>query len=71
MRGNASRALELAQEDWKTQREPRDARVVLEAAIAAKNPEAAKPVLDWMRDTGIEDWYLRKLAAVLGGGGAK
>jgi len=64
-------ALRLAVSNWRLQREPRDARAVLEAAIAAKKPEAAKPVLDWMQQTGIEDWYLRKLAAVLGGGGAK
>ena len=64
-------ALKLAVSNWRLQREPRDARAVLESAIAAKKPEAAKPVLDWMQQTGIEDWYLRKLAAVLGGGGAK
>ena len=44
---------------------------MLEAAIAAKKPEAAKPVLEWMQQTGIEDWYLRKLAASLAGGGGK
>src|SRR5262249_3939884 len=46
--GNAERALELAQSNWQVQREPRDARIVLEAAIAAKQPAAAQPVLDWM-----------------------
>lgn len=64
-------ALRLAVSNWRLQREPRDARAVLEAAIAAKNPDAAKPVLDWMQQTGIEDWYLRKLAAVLANGSAK
>ncbi len=58
-------ALKLAQSNWRVQREPRDARALLEAAVAAKKPEAAKPVLDWMAQTGIEDWYLRKLAARL------
>lgn len=64
-------ALRLAISNWRLQREPRDARAVLEAAIAAKKPEAAKPVLEWMQQTGIEDWYLRKLAASLAGGGVK
>lgn len=56
-------ALRLAQSNWRLQREPRDARAVLEAALAAQKPAAAKPVIDWLAETGIEDWYLRKLAA--------
>ncbi len=55
-------ALRLAQSNWKVQREPRDARVLLEAAVATRQPEAAQPVIDWMRETHIEDWYLQRLA---------
>jgi len=55
-------ALRLAQSNWRIQREPRDARVLLEAAIASRQPEAAQPVLDWMAETHIEDWYLQRLA---------
>jgi Tfp pilus assembly protein PilF len=55
-------ALRLAQSNWRIQREPRDARVLLEAAIASRQPEAAQPVLDWMAETHIEDWYLQQLA---------
>ncbi len=55
-------ALKLAQSNWRVQREPRDARVLLEAALALRRPEAAQPVLDWMAQTRIEDWYLRRLA---------
>ena len=55
-------ALRLAQNNWRVQREPRDARVLLEAALALRRPEAAQPVLDWMRQTNIEDSYLRRLA---------
>lgn len=64
-------ALRLAVSNWRVQREPRDARALLEAAIASKKTEAAKPVLEWMRQTGIEDSVLRKLAATLGAGDAK
>jgi tetratricopeptide (TPR) repeat protein len=65
-------ALRLAQSNWRVQREPRDARALLEAALAANKPAAAKPVLDWMEMTAIEDWYLRKIAAQLASlGGAK
>ena len=58
-------ALKLAESNWRVQREPRDARVLLDAAIAANRPDAARPVLDWITQTGIEDWYLRRLAAKL------
>ncbi|MDX1656091.1 MAG: hypothetical protein R3310_12845, partial [Candidatus Competibacteraceae bacterium] len=49
------RALELALENWRTQREPWDARLVLEAALAADQPAAARSVLDWIKETGLED----------------
>ena len=60
-----AQALRLAQSNWRIQREPRDARVLLEAAIAARQPDAAQPVLDWMAQTRIEDWYLQRLSAQL------
>ena len=55
-------ALRLAQSNWKVQREPRDARVLLEAAVALRQPVSAQPVLDWMAQSRIEDWYLQRLA---------
>lgn len=47
-------ALELARRNWATQREPADARLLLEAALAADDPAAAQPVLDWRERTGLE-----------------
>ena len=38
-----------------------------EAAVAARAPQAARPVLDWMRTTGIEDVALHRLAERLEG----
>jgi hypothetical protein len=64
--GDAKRALVIARENWKVQREPRDARVLLEAAVAAGNREAAGPVLDWLARSRHEDPVLRRLAAQLG-----
>ncbi|HEV7821513.1 MAG TPA: hypothetical protein VGO84_10060 [Burkholderiales bacterium] len=55
-------ALQLAQSNWQIQKEPRDARVLLEAAVALRRPAAAQPVIDWMTRTRIEDWYLQRLA---------
>jgi len=59
---DAPTALRLAQSNWQIQKEPRDARVLLEAATALKQPQAAQPVLDWMAQTHIEDWYLQRVA---------
>lgn len=55
-------ALRLAQANWETQREPADARILLEAALAAEAPAAARPVMAWMTRTGIEDARLATLA---------
>jgi hypothetical protein len=55
-------ALKLAQSNWRVQREPRDARVLLDAAVALRRPEAAQPVLDWMAQSRVEDWYLQRQA---------
>ena len=63
----AARALELARQNYAVQREPADARVLLEAAIAARQPAAAAPVLDWMKSTGIESQRLQALALQLRG----
>ena len=57
------RALELARANWQVQREPADARILLEAAAAAGQPQAAEPALAWLRDNGVEDARLRALAA--------
>ncbi len=62
----AKRALELAAKNWAEQREPADARILLEAAAAARQPAAAAPVLKWMADAGIESVVLKQLAAQLG-----
>lgn len=59
---DAQRALPLAQANWNVQREPADARILLESALAAKNPPAAQPVLDWMKINHVEDFHLQQLA---------
>lgn len=65
LRGDADAALAAAVENWTSQREPRDARALLEAARAARQPAAAAPVLEWLRRTGFEDARLHQLAAEL------
>ncbi len=65
VQGDAGRALRLALANWRVQREPRDARAVLEAALAAGNAAAARPVLQWMAANHIADVRLGALAAQL------
>lgn len=62
---NPAKALRLAQENWKVQLEPRDARILLEAALAVRDPGAAQPVLQWLSESRHEDPVLRQLAARL------
>jgi hypothetical protein len=64
LRGDAAAALRLAQENYAVQREPRDARVLLESAVAAGQRAAAKPAIDWLQRSGFEDRHLRELAGL-------
>jgi Tfp pilus assembly protein PilF len=68
VRGQPQKALPLAQENYALQKEPADARALLEAAVAAHQPAAAEPVLKWMTESGIESVTLDALARTLKGG---
>ena len=57
----------LASANYALQREPADARVLLEAAVAAREPAAAEPALRWLAESGAESVVLRQLAAQLKG----
>ena len=59
------RALALASTNWALQKEPIDARILLEAAVAAGENEAAQPALDWLVASGHEDARLLGLARQL------
>jgi hypothetical protein len=65
LRKNAKEALRLAVENYGVQKEPRDARIVLEAALAERNAAAAQPVLDWLQSSGFEGQPIRRLAQQL------
>jgi len=62
LRGDATRALRLAVANHELQREPADARVLLEAAVAARSRAAAAPVLQWLETNRVESVVLRALA---------
>lgn len=65
LRKDAKEALRLATENYAVQKEPRDARIVLEAALADRNPGAATSVLAWLQTSGFEGSVLRTLAQQL------
>ena len=65
LQGDAQRALALARSNFAVQKEAADARVLLEAAWAARSRPAAAPALDWLDRNGVESVVLRALAAQL------
>jgi Tfp pilus assembly protein PilF len=65
VQAQADRALTLAVANYGQQREVADARILLEAALAARQRAAAQPVLQWMQATGVESPALRALATRL------
>ncbi len=60
------RALSLAQRNFLSQQEPWDVRVLLQAALATKDKNAARPALEWLERTHHEDPILRKLKDQIG-----
>jgi hypothetical protein len=58
-------ALRLAAGNWRMQREPRDAGILLSAALAARDRQAGQPAIDWLAKSGFEDARLRRDAEAL------
>jgi tetratricopeptide (TPR) repeat protein len=54
-------ALELARENWKVQKEPLDARIALETAIAARQLKDVADVLSWIETTHLQGEKLAQL----------
>jgi tetratricopeptide (TPR) repeat protein len=61
VRGDASDALQLAEENWRVQHEPADVRIYAAAAYAARNHVAQGHITDWIRQTHYEDEVLSLL----------
>jgi Flp pilus assembly protein TadD len=65
LRGNPTRALELALANFGVQREAWDLRLVLAAALAAHKPEQASDARAFARRSGIQDPTISKLLRAL------
>ncbi len=63
--GHAGPALTLARSNYTRQKEPRDAEVLMRAALAAFQTAPAQPALDWLRSSRYEDPVLQGLAQQL------
>jgi tetratricopeptide (TPR) repeat protein len=55
-------ALDLARRNWQVQRAPWDARILLQAALAADQPLAAQEPLEFLAKTHLEDPMIEPLA---------
>jgi len=62
LKGDARAALAAAAENYRTQREPRDAEILLRAALASQDRAAAEPALKWLEASGFEAGVLRAIA---------
>lgn len=63
VKGNAVAALGLARVNWKSRKELADARILLEAALAADDPDSAADVLTFIKTNGVSDARLAPLLA--------
>lgn len=61
--GDKQQALLSARDNWHTQREPADARIYLEAAIAAKSVADIDAITEWQRRSGLQDVVLENALA--------
>ena len=55
------RALELAKDNWAVQKEPADARILLESALAAKDDATVRALQEWLAQSHLEDAQLIRL----------
>jgi hypothetical protein len=62
---NPKKALALAANNYKLQKEARDAQVLLRSALAVQDAAAAQPALLWLKQSKYEDAQLAELAAGL------
>jgi Tfp pilus assembly protein PilF len=65
LRRDIGAALALAQANYEVQREPRDARILLEAALAAGQRVPAQKVEAWMKSSGFQGVPLSQQLALL------
>ena len=71
---NPKKALVLASANYSIQKEPRDAEILMRAALSPVNAgdaKQARPALAWWRETSYQDPHIHQLATQLIGQGAE
>lgn len=61
--GNPTKALAAASHNYEVQKEPRDADILLRAALAAGQSLPAQPALEWLQSSRYEDPAISAVAA--------
>ncbi len=59
---NPVKALAIAKLNWQVQKEPADARVYLEAAVAANDKNAVATMVNWLATSHLQDAALQKIS---------
>ena len=57
----AGRILELARKNWELQRETADSRLLVQAALRARDPMVLGPLKKWISENRFEDLVLEEL----------
>ena len=63
---DAAKAVRTARDNWSVQKELADARLLAQTAVAARDAEAAAPVIAWAAATGVHDAQLDRWLRQLG-----
>ena len=59
--GDGRQALQLAEENWKVQKEVADLRILLESALATHDAAALTTVTEWLERSRLEDVHIKAL----------
>ena len=63
IKNSPDEAVNLARDNWDVQKEPLDARILLEAAVAARQPKAARDIVSWVSTHQLQSEKLTQLVA--------
>jgi hypothetical protein len=63
------RALDFARRNWSVHKTPYDARALLAAAVARHDPAAARPAVEWVARTRLQDRNIARLIQRVSAGG--
>ena len=63
IKNSPDEAVNLARDNWDVQKEPLDARILLEAAVASRQPKAARDIVSWVTTNQLQSEKLTQLVA--------